>query len=145
MLTHYINLIKPWIILEQFEMWGLETELRSELEKVDRTWTLVSPGDVILGGFHKSSHRCNTSEMDRDFCSSQLKFQSRSLLFTDVIVCETPVSMPLCASTGPALGRCCQHRPSTAVLATKGASLISGSRLWKMYSLCVVSWSFIDV
>ena len=29
--------------------------------------------------------------------------------------------MPLCASTGPVLGRCCQHRPSTGpVLATNG-------------------------
>ena len=26
---------------------------------------------------------------------------------------EVPAKMPVCASTGPALGRCCQHRTST--------------------------------
>ena len=32
-----------------------------------------------------------------------------------------PINMSLCASTGPVLGRCCQHRNSTGpVLATNG-------------------------
>ena len=34
---------------------------------------------------------------------------------------STPINMPLCASTGPVLLRCCQHRTSTGpVLATNG-------------------------
>ena len=41
-----------------------------------------------------------------------------------------PVNMPLCASTGPVLVRCCRHRPSTGpVLATNG--MFTG-----MHALC---------
>ena len=37
--------------------------------------------------------------------------------FSDIVSPKTP----LCASTGPVLGRCCQHRPNTGpVLATNG-------------------------
>ena len=34
---------------------------------------------------------------------------------------SNPIHMPLCASTGPVLGPCCQHRTSSGpVLATNG-------------------------
>ena len=37
------------------------------------------------------------------------------------LIIEDPVNMPLVASTGPILDRCCQHRPSTGpVLAYTG-------------------------
>jgi len=55
-----------------------------------------------------------------------------------------PVNMPLCASTGPVLARCCQHRTSTGpVLATNGMfiglmSICRGPWLFYLYLLLVV-------
>ena len=42
-------------------------------------------------------------------------------IYTPKLISNIPVNMPLVASTGRVLGRCCQHRTSTGpVLATNG-------------------------
>ena len=54
-----------------------------------------------------------------------------------------PINMPLCASTGHVLGRCCQHRTSTGpVLATNGmfTKMVADELVW-VYSTAVVYYA----
>jgi len=54
-----------------------------------------------------------------------------SLLFTHPFLCTSPITMPLCAITGPVLDRCCQHRTSTGpVMAHNGRVSLSLSWLY---------------
>ena len=51
------------------------------------------------------------------------------MCFCFVLVRENrfPINMPLCASTGPALGRCWQHRTSTGPVLAHVYSMFTGT------------------
>ena len=88
----------------------LQAPIRYESYHPDSCRLYTGKNSSTCSDSHSSDIACTCLRADMD--------QPRIHLYLEWTI---PIIMPWCASTGPVLGRCCQHRTSTGpVLATNG-------------------------
>ena len=95
-----------------------------------RYWQLMA----CLQGYSRDmlNNVCETPNGKKPIIELMMTWSNYAYRYTTLYLINIhhiPINIPVCASTGPVLGRCCQHRTSTGpVLATNG--MFTGLLSW---------------